>query len=308
MTIFPRVVAVAALTACSALYLSAHAAPARDPTPRIAVIAAFAPELPMLRAALHDPKEDVVNGVSFMTGTMAGKKVVLFLSGISMVNAAMTTQMALDRYDVTGIVFSGVAGGIDPNLTIGDVVVPTRWAQYLEAVFARKTQDGDYSLSYGGRYFPNFGMIFPQPVQLPNGDAAPKSHFWFEVSPDLLAVARKVAAHVTLTACSAGHCLNQAPHIVVGGSGVSGQAFVDNARFRQYVWQTFHADAVDMESAAIANVAAVNKTPFIVFRSLSDLAGGGSGADEQKTFFALAGANSAHVVLAFLKALPAPPR
>ena len=47
---------------------------------------------------------------------------VLFLSGVSMVNAAMNSQLALERFDVTGIVFSGIACGVDPSLRIGDVV------------------------------------------------------------------------------------------------------------------------------------------------------------------------------------------
>lgn len=277
----------------------------RDPVPRIAVISAFRPEIGALRGALHDPRRHVINGVVFLTGTMAGKNVVLFLSGISMVNAAMTTQMVLDRFDVTDIVFSGIAGGIDPNLTIGDVVVPARWGQYLEAVFARRTADGGYSLGYGKRHFPNFGMIFPQPVHLPDGDAPPKSRFWFDVTPKLLTLARKAAVRVKLKACAAGTCLHPRPRIVVGGNGVSGQAFVDNAKFRSYVWRTFHAEAADMESAAIANVATVNHTPFIIFRSLSDLAGGGPGHNEMHTFMALAADNSARVVLAFLQMLPA---
>jgi adenosylhomocysteine nucleosidase len=59
-----------------------------------------------------------------------------------------------------------------------------------------------------------------------------------------------------------------------------------------------------MESAATAHVAYVNKVPFIAFRSLSDLAGGGEGANEMGVFFALASANSAKVVEAFLEKLP----
>lgn len=299
-----KMAALATLLALPALCGPARAAD-RDQTPRIAVISAFQPEIGALRAALHDPRQYVVNGVVFLTGTLVGKKVVLYLSGISMVNAAMTTQMVLDRFDVTDIVFSGIAGGIDPNLRIGDVVVPARWGQYLEAVFARRKPDGGYSLGYGERHFPNYGMIFPQPVQLPEGNAVPKSRFWFHVTPKLLDLARQFAVHVTLGTCIASACLRETPRVVVGGNGVSGQAFIDNAKFRRYVWRTFHAEAADMESAAVANVATVNQTPFIIFRSLSDLAGGSPDHNEMHTFMALVANNTAHVVLAFLKALPA---
>jgi adenosylhomocysteine nucleosidase len=99
--------------------------------------------------------------------------------------------------------------------------------------------------------------------------------------------------------------------VVVGGRGVSGPTFVDNAPYRQWVWQTFHADALDMETAAVAAVAYVNRVPFIAFRSLSDLAGGGA-KNEVAAFFGLAAANSAAVVLGYLRALdenqlPPPP-
>ena len=91
---------------------------------------------------------------------------------------------------------------------------------------------------------------------------------------------------------------------MVGGNGVSGQAFVDNKACREYVRKAFSAEALDMESAAVAHVAYSNAKPFIAFRSVSDLAGGGEGENEMKTFFQLASDNSAMVVKAFLKALP----
>jgi adenosylhomocysteine nucleosidase len=68
------------------------------------------------------------------------------------------------------------------------------------------------------------------------------------------------------------------------------------------VWQTFQADALDMETAAVAHVAYVNKVPFIAFRSLSDLAGGGPGQNEIDIFFQLAARNSAQALAAFLEA------
>ena len=59
-----------------------------------------------------------------------------------------------------------------------------------------------------------------------------------------------------------------------------------------------------MESAAVAQVAYANSIPFIAFRSLSDLAGGGEGENEMGTFMSLASDNSASVVTAFIAALP----
>ena len=288
---------------------AAKAAGTLDPAPRTAVISAFPPEMADLRAALQGGKQYDVDGVICTTGTLESEPVVLLLTGISMVNAAMATQLALDHFTVRRVVVSGIAGGLDPALTIGDVVVPADWGEYLEAVFARQTSNGHYRLpSVASRVFPNFGMIFPQPEQIARGIKPPESRFWFSADPKLLALAGKVAEIAVLKSCTAeGKCLDHKPKILVGGRGVSGQAFVDNAAFRDYAWKTFNAQALDMESAAIAHVATMNGTPFIIFRSLSDLAGGGGHENEIGTFFQLASDNAASVVLAFLKAMSSSP-
>ena len=66
------------------------------------------------------------------------------------------------------------------------------------------------------------------------------------------------------------------------GNGVSGQAFVDNAAFREYTFKTFNASVLDMETSALAMVAYANGVPYIAFRSLSDLAGGGKGRERDR--------------------------
>jgi adenosylhomocysteine nucleosidase len=270
-----------------------------DPTPRIAVISAFEPEWKALKANVEGAKSLSANGVEFVTGTLAGRPVVLFLSGVSMVNAAMTTQLALERFDVTGIVVSGIAGGVDPSLHIGDVVVAGRWGQYLEAVFAREVDGKFQPPPFIKTPHPNFGMIFPTEIGVRSAKGSEK-RFWFEADSGMLAAADKIGA-VQLKRCTSGQdCLREPPRLIVGGNGVSGQAFVDNAAFRQYVFDTFRAQVLDMETAAVATAAYANAVPFIAFRSLSDLAGGDHGPNELRVFFQLASDNSAAVVQRFL--------
>ena len=295
-------------TPAAAPYAAPAAAPAFDPTPRIAVVSAFAPEWGVLKDRLTDAKEQQVGGTTFVTGTLGGRPVVLFLSGVSMVNAAMTVQRALDRYDIRAIAFSGIAGGVDPALHIGDVVVPDRWGQYLEAILARET-DGKFAIPgwMEGANLGNYGMIFPNTVEVATGPDKPERRFWFDGNAALLDTARKVAGTVRLEDCNPQNkCLAHPPQVVVGGNGVSGSAFVDNKAFREWVFATFQARVLDMESAAVAHVAYANGVPFIAFRSLSDLAGGGEGENEMATFISLAAANSAAVVEAFVAALPDP--
>jgi adenosylhomocysteine nucleosidase len=302
-----RAPSLAALVSLAAALspLPAPAGETIDRVPRVAVMSAFEPEWEELRAAVAEPVEHAVNGTTFVTGRLEGKDAVLLLTGISMVNAAMTTQLAIERFNVERIVFSGIAGGVDPSFRIGDVVVPARWGQYLEAVFARETPEGWRTPSVLGEApFPNHGMIFHVEVDRdPAG--GPERRFWFPADPSMLELAQKVAAEVDLEACvQADSCLAHEPRVVVGGNGVSGQAFVDNATFRGYVAETFDARVLDMESAAVAHVAYANRVPFVAFRSLSDLAGGGEGENQMGTFLELAASNAATVVRAFVKAMP----
>jgi len=275
-----------------------------DETPRIAVISAFEPELTLLLRQLQTPARHRVNGVEFSTGTLQGKPVVLFLSGISMVNASMNTQLVLDRFNIQSIVFSGIAGGVDPSLHIGDVSVPAQWGQYLEVLMARETAPGRYTIPprMEAQALAPFGMLHPRPVETRTAASpAPVRKFWFTVDPRMLETARGLGP-IALQSCNAGVCLTHKPQLRVGGNGVSGQAFVDNAAFREYTFKTFEANVLDMETAAVGMVAYSNGVPYIAFRSLSDLAGGGEGANEMVTFMNIAADNSAKVLLAFLAA------
>ena len=230
---------------------------------------------------------------------------MLFLSGVSMVNAAMTTQMALEQFDIEAIVFSGIAGGVDPALNIGDVVVADQWGQWLETVMARRTEDGFALPGFLESPFPNYDMIYTRETTVASDRGEPETRFWFPADPALLEVAARVAEATDLADCNAQNdCLTTAPQIRVGGNGVSGSSFMDNAGVRDWLSTTFEAQVVDMESAAVAQVAWANQVPFIAFRSLSDLAGGGEGENEMGVFMSLASDNSAALVKAFLAEMP----
>ncbi len=294
----------AALACASGL---SQAQVAQDRQTRTAVLSAFEPEWQALLQDLAGAKIQKLNGMKIATGTLQGRPVVLMMSGVSMVNAAMNTQALLDRYRVDRIVFSGIAGGLDPALNIGDVVVPDRWVSSLDVAMGREAQ-GQFERPgyYKNRpVVANFGMMFPVGVRVGRDYETGGIHMDFPVDPAMLALAATLSAQMSLKACTGeGACLAQAPQLVVGGAGVSSTAFVDNAEYRRYLHQTFAARAAAMESAAVGQVAHANGVPYIVFRSLSDLAGGGEKGNEMGTFMRLAADNSASVVKAFLKALP----
>ena len=299
--------AMTLLLATAALPAAAHEV--EDASPRTAVVSAFAPEMAILRSGVEEASVHSVNGVEFVAGTLEGRDVVLFLSGISVVNAAMTVQLALERFHIDRILFSGIAGGVDPDLNVGDVVIADRWGQYLELVLARESGDGWSKPPFFDYPFGNFGMMFPRSVTVMRaGLEAPETRFWFPVDETLLDGARRAAAQASLERCTAQNaCLEHMPRIVVGGPGVSGGAFVDNAAFRAWTFETFGARVLDMESTAVAHVAWANDVPFIAVRSLSDLAGGSEQGNQLEVFFRLAAGNAAAVVRALLRAMPRTP-
>ncbi|EIZ81032.1 Adenosylhomocysteine nucleosidase [Novosphingobium sp. Rr 2-17] len=304
----------AALCALASLAASPALAQQLDTTPRTLVMTAYQPEWNALAHAVTEPKEYTLNGMTYMTGTLEGKPVLLMQSGVSMVNAAMNTQLVIDKFAVRRIVFSGIAGGVDPALSIGDVIVAEDWGQYLEVNFARKAGRGWKSPEPVDPRAPkNWQFMYPRGTRVGNATEAPERHYTFAMDPQLLDLARKLAPTIAMERCvppsphqlpGSKLCLPRPPKVVVGGTGVSAGVFADNAQFRKYLHTAWKARVLDMESAAVAQVAYANHVPAIVFRSLSDLAGGDKEKNMEDTFEHLASVNSAHVVRAFVAALP----
>lgn len=275
-----------------------------DTTPRLAILAAYQPEIEALLPSLSEVTEYQVNGVEFYTGKMEGVDVVVFLTGISLVNAAMNTQLVIDHFEVEAILVSGVAGGIDPSLSFADVTVPAKWGQYNEMVFMREVAPGEYAPHPGlGPEFPPYQFMGPRGMHVATkDDPSPTTRkFWYDADPELMAAAEIAAETVEFKQCvDTETCLPRTPIVVLGGNGVTGSVFQDNADFREYLFETFDAQVVEMETSAIATVAYANSIPYIGFRSLSDLAGGGGGVNEYPIFEVLAAENAAAFLREFL--------
>jgi adenosylhomocysteine nucleosidase len=273
---------------------------------RIAVVAPLDLELaPFLEQAKIAERRHVAGQLHHL-GRLAGHDVVLVRCGRSLVASAAATQAVLDHHPIAAVVVSGIAGGIDPAHDVADVVVPARWGQYQEHVVARRTAEGfDPGVRLRGSTWDAFGAFFSRPQRLTwlrDGVDTDEMRFWFEADARMLAAVRRTARSSALEQCTpAGRCAPAAPRLVVGGQGVSGNGFVDNAEYREWMWRTFAARAVDQETAAIAQVAYTNGVPFIAFRGLSDLAGGREGPNRARHLGGLAAGNAARAVLAFLE-------
>jgi adenosylhomocysteine nucleosidase len=306
---------LALMCALSALFaVPALAAERLDDTPRTVVMTAYAPEWNALASSVEEPEPHEINGWRFIVGKMDGKPIVLMESGVSIVNAAMNTQLAIDRFNVKRIVFSGVAGGVDPSLAIGDVLIADKWGEYLESAFARWTPEGyKPPIPVDPEAPANWEFIFPHGVWMGNAAEPRKRHYFFPVDAELLRLAETMAQTVTLERCversadmpeDAELCLPKPPKVVVGGTGVTAPVYMDNPQFREYLRRAWNARALEMESGAVSQVAYANQIPVIHIRSLSDLAGGDHEKNASEVFEDLAAVNAARVLHAYLRVLP----
>jgi len=259
------------------LVLAITCARAADDRPLVAIMGAYAPELVALRKEFGvDDKTKgftttTVRGVRFDRGVVDGHEVLIFQAGSSLVNAAFQLQFALDHFPITQVLFSGVAGGIDPSLAVGDVVIPERWAYHGESAYLNDDGKGGYVLPgyYHQPDYENFGMMFPDSVHvIRDGENYQKMPF-FAADAALVDAARRAVPKLP--------AMKKAGRVVivsVGGTGVSGTVFLDNAKYREWVFRVWKARCVDMESTAYGQVCWANRKPFLVIRGLSDLAGG----------------------------------
>lgn len=269
------------------------------PKPLIVVLNAFEPELQATLKNLGlDPVKSAlprIHGVPFYRGEVDGKDVLVVETGMSMVNAALSLQLTLDRFPVTQVLFAGVAGGIDPALAVGDVVIPERWAYHGEAAYFNPDGKGGYIISdYFTPKYPNFGMIFPGNVQATTAATGKfEDTATFPADPALLAVARRALEKIgPFKSEHTGRVLK----VEVGGTGVSGTVFMDNAEYRQFVFKVWHARCLDMETTAYAHVCYTNHVPFLAVRSLSDLAGGQVGKNVEEANDTPSSTNAARVL------------
>jgi adenosylhomocysteine nucleosidase len=246
---------------------------------RVAIMYAFDAEGQLLRS--HMSLEDSLFSVGrvFWIGKIADKEVIVINSDVGMTNAAMTTQLLIDRFKPKQIIFTGICGGIDPENQIGDIVIPKLWVTH------------DYGLYDQEGFSP-----YPIRVHQPEKDKSDTLMF-FPVDESLLRITENVKPDLK-------PILGRTPKIKVGGNGASGNSFIDQVEKREWLKEKLDAQIVDMESAAVVQVARINGVPVLVVRSCSDLAGGSGSStarDEIQEFFEVAADNSASFVLELLK-------
>ena len=247
------------------------------PEPVTGLLGAFGAEVTLVKQSLKDPKTVVVEGIPFTTGLIGNQRVVVAETGIGKVNAAMTTALLLSHFHPRRVLFTGIAGGTNPALQPGDIVI------------ARQTVHHDYQ----------YITFEKQPsIETRNAVTGEKNPAYFKADSAMLVRAQAVAGSVAFEPIPG----TSRPPSVLTGTVVTGDQFISSAQKVAELRQTFNADATEMEGAAVAQVCYQMQVPHLVIRSLSDRADNNARTD-MLSFYQTAARNSAKLVLALVRAL-----
>lgn len=199
----------------------------------IGIIGAMEVEVARLKQDMEIRREIKKAGMDFCEGILMGQKAVVVRSGIGKVNAAVCTQILVDEFQAEAIINTGIAGSLNADINIGDIVISTDVVHHdMDAV--------------------NFGYELGQ---IPQMDV-----FSFAADEELAGKAEEVCRQVN-------------PEIqVFRGRVVSGDQFIADRGSKDRIAKQFQGFCTEMEGAAIAQASYLNGIPFVIIRAISDKA------------------------------------
>jgi adenosylhomocysteine nucleosidase len=223
---------------------------------KIVIIGAMEQEITLLKAQINNCETQKIAHLTVYTGSIGNNWVCLVQCGIGKVASAAATALLIQAFSPQAVINTGSAGGFDPELNIGDVVIATQLLHH----------DVDVT---------HFGYDLGQVPQMP---------IYYESDANLVMLAQKAILAL--------------PDIKVKtGLVCSGDSFVGSDAAANKIKTNFPTmAAVEMEGAAIGQVCHLMETPFVVIRSLSDIAGKTSTVSFEN-YLETAAKNSARLVL-----------
>ncbi len=228
----------------------------------IGIIGALQKEVDGLLSMMKRRVDREYCGTVFSSGYIGGVRVVVAASSAGKVLSSMCAAVMCIKYKPSLLINTGIAGAVDQRLSLGDIVISDFAVQH----------DLDTSAI----------------------DGTPKG--WIQ-SLDIVKIPADKKTAAVLAEAARANGLN-----FVEGTIVSGDQFIaDNAK-KAELFEKFGAAACEMEGAAIATVAAVNRIPFVILRAISDNADSGAVVDFP-AFCRRAAANSIKVLSAALPEL-----
>lgn len=195
-------------------------------------------------AALKDSMENSTvlhkAGMDFYKGKISNKDVVVVKCGIGKVNAGICTQILEDMFEVDAVINTGVAGSLNNDINICDIVI------------SKEAQQHDMDVT---------------PLGYEKGIIPDMEASIFKADERLVQLAKNSAKDAELG-------VN-----VFEGKVLSGDQFIGTVEAKEHLRETFAGDCAEMEGAAVAHAASLNKIPFLIIRAISDKADGGAEMD-----------------------------
>lgn len=229
---------------------------------KIAVIGAMEQEVEALRLAIEDAQTDIIAKSEFTVGKYAGHDVILLKSGIGKVNAAMSTSILLEKFNPDIVINTGSAGGFDSSLEVGAIVISDEVRHHDVDVTA-------------------FGYEMGQVPDLPPA---------FKSDEKLRKLAEATVNEL-------------GEHQYATGLIATGDSFMSDSERVELVRGYFpQMKAAEMEAAAVAQVCYQFEVPFVIIRSLSDIAGKESSISFEE-FLPIAAKHSTEIVLRLIAKL-----
>ena len=216
----------------------------------VVVMSALETEMHHLRSAMSEAARIEFGNLTAWTGVIDGRDVVLVRAGVGKVATGTAVGLAWERFRASTFLFSGVAGGLAPELAIGDIVIGERTIQHDTGVIGP-----DGLERYQAGHIPFFN---------------PTDSYGYEPSPQLLERVRSSIADLAPEPV-----LGRTPTITLGAI-LTGDQYLHDEMTRQELHEAFGAAAIEMEGAAMAQAASLVGADHLVVRVLSDLAGSDS--------------------------------
>ena len=199
----------------------------------IGIIGAMDEEVEQIVAVMDIKKEETKACMTCKAGILAGKDVVIVRSGIGKVNAAVCTQILVDDFGVDYVINTGIAGSLRAEIDIADIVISSDVLHH----------DMDAT-----------GFGYPL-GQIPRMDTLS-----FKADERLIELAKESCAKAVTSV---------GVHV---GRVVSGDQFISDKAVKDRISSEFAGYCTEMEGAAIAQAAYLNKVPFVILRAISDKA------------------------------------
>lgn len=228
---------------------------------KIGIIGAMDEEIEILKDLMEIENKNNIAGMSFFSGKLLNKDIILVRSGIGKVNAAVCTQVLISKFNVSYIINTGVGGAIHTDLNVGDIVISSDVLQH------------DFDAT-------SFGYKLGE---IPRMDT-----YVFKADKRLVDIAFAASRNETVN------------HQTMIGRILSGDVFVACPDKKEFLWDNFKGYCTEMEGAAIGHTSFLNNIPFVIIRSISDKADGTAHINFNE-FVLKAAKNSSNIVKSIIE-------